>query len=585
MIRQAILGAAACVSALALASCYSTGDGTPPPIDAFYYPVGLAVSAGGNVLYVANADFDLQYNGGTLQSYDLALIRNHALRVIADPTDPNLPLVRDPARGTSCPTDIPQKKTDNPEQRQPLGETCAPPVDSRVYFRSGVVIGAFATDLQLFQCEKPPTTLNERYSAEVPCDGAGTRLFVPVRGNASLTWADVARDTTAPPADPKAPYAPFAISCGAETNGGRCGVDHQAGRSDEPGNTRNVSMPGEPFGMTVSQDGQSVVVAHQTETKSSLFSTGFSSKLPDRRDPASIKWVLDGVSVGGNGVVAVPHDRALECTSDGPCAVAPPRAAFLQTSRAVNGVDLLRLYPDEGSLSPTLPRPFLVREGTFPIVANASGLDSRGIAIDRTPRLACKAKVRSNPPASAAELAKKMEDCARLPARVYIANRSPSSILLGELGGFENGAYNPDRLRIYGNVPLTVGPSRVYLAPIVDKDGRYSLRLFVVCFDTANVFVYDPETDRVENVIRTGPGPFAMAFDPFDWEDVAARKQVAVDPREPGSGLLKYRFAYVASFTNSYIQLLDLDDSRPKKDTFENVVFTLGSPTVPKGAK
>src|SRR5689334_16767020 len=67
------------------ADCYSTGDGTPPPVDQLYYPVGLRVSAGGTVLYAVNSDFDLQYNGGTLQSYDLGLIRRHAVRLIADP--------------------------------------------------------------------------------------------------------------------------------------------------------------------------------------------------------------------------------------------------------------------------------------------------------------------------------------------------------------------------------------------------------------------------------------------------------------------------------------------------------------------
>ncbi|MBL8612249.1 MAG: hypothetical protein JNL38_33215 [Myxococcales bacterium] len=599
MIRQATVGVAALVSAVALASCYSTGDGVAPPLDAFYYPVGLAVSEGGNVLYVANADFDLQYNGGTLQSYDLALIRRHTVLTIANPNDPNLPLIRPGTPGTRCPDVIPQKKTDDPNQRQPLGETCAPPVDSRFYWRQGVVIGAFATDLQVLRCEKAPTTTSERLGREAPCAGQGTRLFVPVRGNASLTWADIDRDdpTKPPPADRGAAYGPFRIGCGAEGNGGRCDLGHQAGRSDEPGNTRNVSLPGEPFGMAVSQDGAHAVVAHQTETKSSLFSTGFSAVDATARGATALKWVLDGVTVGGNSVAAVPHDRALECTPDAPCTAEPPRAAFLQTSRAINGVDLLRLYPDEGkrfpgsvNASPTLSRPFLVREGTVPVVANASGLDSRGIVVDRTPRLACKAKVRANPPPTAAETAAKIEACAKLPARVFIANRSPSSLVLGELGALENGAYNPDRLRIFGNLPLTVGPSRLYLAPIVDKDGRYALRLFIVCFDSATVFVYDPDTDRVENVIRTAPGPFALAFDPFDMEDVAAQAEVQTDPsfpdpRAPGAGVRRYRFAYLASFTNSFIQVIDLDDSRTPKTTFENIVFTLGNPTVPKGAK
>src|SRR5689334_12436341 len=80
-------------------ACYDTGDGSAPPSDRFYYPVGLQVSHGGTVLYAANSDFDLQYNGGTLQAYDLRLIRQHALLTIANPADPALlpVLVRPPA--------------------------------------------------------------------------------------------------------------------------------------------------------------------------------------------------------------------------------------------------------------------------------------------------------------------------------------------------------------------------------------------------------------------------------------------------------------------------------------------------------
>ena len=39
------------LSGLVGASCYSTGDGSPPPLRSLYYPVGLQVSAGGTVLY------------------------------------------------------------------------------------------------------------------------------------------------------------------------------------------------------------------------------------------------------------------------------------------------------------------------------------------------------------------------------------------------------------------------------------------------------------------------------------------------------------------------------------------------------
>jgi hypothetical protein len=156
---------------------------------------------------------------------------------------------------------------------------------------------------------------------------------------------------------------------------------------------------------------------------------------------------------------------------------------------------------------------------------------------------------------------------------------------IGEPSSSGDSTYDPDRLVVYGNVPLSVGPSRLYLAPIVDADGNLALRVFIVCFDSATIYVYDPSLDVLENIIRVGPGPFAMAFDPFDLREAALHHPVPADPREPTLDLKRYRFAYVASFTQSYIQVLDLDNSRAKKNTFEKVVFTLGLPTLPKGSQ
>src|SRR5580658_3719048 len=86
--RRLVLQAALvvpCAASLCLLSpaCYPGGaEGTDPPTTTFYFPVGLAVSPGGNVLYVANSDFDLQWNGGTIQSYDLFRLRHDAAELI-----------------------------------------------------------------------------------------------------------------------------------------------------------------------------------------------------------------------------------------------------------------------------------------------------------------------------------------------------------------------------------------------------------------------------------------------------------------------------------------------------------------------
>ncbi len=596
---RSLLGVSAALAAFSssLVSCYSTGDGTDPPLDQFYFPVGLAVSHGGNVLYAVNSDFDLQYNGGTLQSYDLRAIRRDIVRTIKNPNDPALPLVR---RGVPLDCSRLQDTRPDGKGRQPLGESCAPPMHSQFYVRDFAIIGAFATDLQI--------TANT--SALLPPEGTSgsapprtvDRLFAPVRGNASLAWADVAHDDPSmvspePPrgvpslfnsfCDPGSSFRPFCIDCGTRL-ANRCSQNHSVGNhSDrEPANTRRLTMPGEPFGLAQSADGEFLVVTHQTDTKTSLFETGMSYSGGDaRRVGPSLQFVVDGVRTGGNGVAAIPMDP------DAFTAATRPKAAYLQTNRAVAEVELLRQYPDESS---SLRRPFLVREQGFSISVPPGGADSRGIALDPTPRLACKARVRpadpsAVPPRTEADVARDRQSCARKPLRVFVANRTPAALLVGELGsssGKDGGDYDPDRLTLFDTIPLTAGPSRVFLAPIVDADGRYALRVFVVCFDASTLFVIEPESRRLENVIRVGAGPFAMAFDPFDLTDVAVRKEVELDPRgEPGSALRRYRFAYVASFTNSFVQALDLDNSLPSKDTFEKVVFTLGDPTLPKGVK
>src|SRR5271165_4437383 len=142
-----------CAAVLGVASpaCYTAGNGTPPPMNSFYFPTGLAVSGGGNVLYAVNSDFDLQWNGGTLQSYDLYKVRQDAAALV----NANL------LRASSPPAGIPFVDTwlqdclnqPPPADQAQLGvqllQGCAPPVDSTQYVRDAAIVGAFASTLQL----------------------------------------------------------------------------------------------------------------------------------------------------------------------------------------------------------------------------------------------------------------------------------------------------------------------------------------------------------------------------------------------------------------------------------------------------
>jgi hypothetical protein len=582
--------ALATIGLAALSGCYSGASGSNPPTDTFYYPVGLAVSPDGTTLYVANSDFDLQWNGGTLQSYNLANIRLDTATLIEAnfdpvPADATRIAATGRAGGGALPFDPSAKwlpgcqnrGTSNPiidpnGARAGLGQACAPPMLSRAYRLQSAIIGAFATDVQLASSTTHPE-LN------------GKRIYVPVRGDATVTWADVT------------PGGPLTFDCGAP-DGGRCNAAHHVGSYTDSFDTRSVTMPGEPFAMAQTPDGSAIAITHQTSGNTSLLTSGVGplgpnggpdqvahtssscpTQIPGLKCP-SMQFVLSGVPIGGDGIVAVPHDKfgpVPPCENVGyqqPCI----RPAFLQTSHTVGELDLLRYYNDFGS---TLNRPFLVREVAYPLSANSGGTDSRGIAIDTSPRVACE----QAPPGA------DLSVCARLPARVFFASRTPPSLVVGEIGGTSpNGdlSYDPDRLVITGNVPLPNGPSRVYLAPIVDSTGNYALRVFVTCYDASEVVVYDPDAGAIENMIPVGPGPFAMAFDSFNPNLVATRSRAASDTLPPGGPigpLNKYRFAYVASFTQSYLQVIDLDNSSPTGGvTYERIVFTLGRPTPPKGS-
>jgi hypothetical protein len=107
-----------------------------------------------------------------------------------------------------------------------------------------------------------------------------------------------------------------------------------------------------------------------------------------------------------------------------------------------------------------------------------------------------------------------------------------------------------------------MGPSRVVIGRIHDRrdpPGVFRQRVFVVCFDARTVFVYDPAERRIDGVIRTGRGPHAFVMDPV------------------------HPIAYLGHFTDSYIGLVDLDQSHAS--TFETIVATIGIPVAPSGTK
>src|ERR1043165_998646 len=146
-----------------LIGCFPPDQGLDPDLNRIYFPTGLALSpiegapeCGGDPdattpphkwLYVANSDFDLQFNAGTVQIFDLDLLDAvvDALKLdAADPKD------RCPAKFEAAGKSFTIGDTDGKKSvaEQFVSHGLCRPVDTTSLIKASVKIGAFATDIR-----------------------------------------------------------------------------------------------------------------------------------------------------------------------------------------------------------------------------------------------------------------------------------------------------------------------------------------------------------------------------------------------------------------------------------------------------
>ena len=234
-------------------------------------------------------------------------------------------------------------------------------------------------------------------------------------------------------------------------------------------------------------------------------------------------------------------------------------------------VDLIRVHKDESGTS----RAFLTRSNQTAIGVNADGKDSRGLVIDADARQDCEGLCAATDKACALE-------CLKIPIDVFIANRTPPSLLVGRIetsvipeeSAAPTAAF--DRVFITDSIPLSFGASRVVKGDVIDPQGKLSRRIFAGAFDSRLVFSYDPHTRRVDAVIKTGRGPQALVL---DTDDQAAITGTSADPAAQKG----HSFLIVGHFTDSYLGVVDLDMRRPQ--TFGTMFASVGTPTPPKASK
>lgn len=602
----------ASIAALVASGCVPAGDG----VDAIdcdkgvcksevYFPVGLALSQGSDHLLVVSSDFDLQFSQGTVQSLSLERIRE----VIATPC----------ASDADCEGEKVCDVESSEENSRKPSYFCVDPADPRP---CGVLGEKKPADLAVAPGRCSPIVLEKPWDggrslvtdvAETsafatqallttrPCEGADglypcaasdnddarvqqreelsfpERLFLPVRGDTTLHYLDIADDGALVCGryldgneDPDYEKTPFRCSKDyrvdyGTTYGlnakdefikspieppdpGELDEDEQEEKDDDPIN--DFRLPPEPIDLAATADGRVIVVSHQQNGRASTF-------LNNWRDKPSLINILADLPTNLIGVAALPGTYG---SSD-------EDSQFLITSRSDAQVNLLR-FDDDGLLAAgdaadslktgraavgatTFFRPQLANIGSSRITTNVSGLHSRGLAIDDTLRVAAVKACSGD--AACESLA------AETPLDVYVTNRSPNSLLLGRTGGSDLLAQVSDLPRFYDSVPLTAGPTRVVMGHVMGPDGQQQLRAFIICFDDSLIYVYDPALRRIESEIRTGRGPYSMSFDP------------------------KLPLAYVGNFTDSFVGVISLDQRLTM--TYGATLATLGVPRPPRATK
>jgi len=583
--------------------CFPPDEGRAVPLDRIYFPTGIQVSPGRSWMYVANSDFDLQFNAGSVQVYDLAALRKKIPQYCDSDADCGSLVCDTTGKGTAFggADGPPTHRCVDAKRRNPCASAgtvvqsvadqsltpglCAyiePAPLLKGGVQKGVVsIGAFATDLL--------------YATNPLKDGTGADLFVPVRGDATVHWIAVDDDTEYP--DGTSHATGVELDCGQSGATNACDDNHRRGTGDSAGVNQAVippnnyfDLPAEPFGIAVQarryggvpdalgseflppENGveptaasETLVTTHQTTGQVALFVNHWSTT-PSVDDGPELVFVGGGLPSGALAVAAVPLP-AFWLENMNRVGYLP---SYLMTFTNAAQLTLLRTFTDASS-SP--PRPFIDASRSTPITTNASGFESRGLAIDGNARRACEAPVDGTcagtpdhplPPDVPDRASCLLKYCEPIPLDVFVANRSPASLIIGQTPPNVPNTLTDDLPQFYDSVPMTTGPSRVFVGNIIDRNGNLARRVFIICFDSRRVFVYDPATRRFETEVVTGRGPHAFALD--------------VDEETKS-----YAYAYLGHFSDSYVGVIDLDQRHAS--TYGTIVLSVGQRTPPRASK
>ncbi len=507
-------------------ACWQQNLGEKPPDRSLYFPSGLLVDPRATSerparwLFVANANSDLRYSGGTLVAIDLRAFFEAWEIPGSGTVDAKRILAPDSEFGSESNAGQCRRNA----QRPAIVEC-----DERHFVAHRVHIGDFSTVV--------------RYSNEPH----GLRLWVPVRGDPSITYIDVLEQEDS-----------LQFECGAGENSGesdslRCGADHRLmDRRNDPNSADSDRLDREPFNLLVSPDPniRLAYVAHASSGELTLIALD-GPTLGDRR-PAIVDsfslFSAENTLPGGFGLAqrpcfvaganpADPNDGSSNvpsATLAGERACAHPLVyASHRYVRYVTSFTAVAPAIEEGTQKCVGPDELDVAGG---VVCDEHVVPLRRFSSGGLDTFAGN----SLPPPTLGAMA--FGDARG--DELYVVQTTPGALLRIDTSLDDSG--RPRDVPSAPPVEICGEPSTL----VVHDDGVERLA-FVSCYQSAHVFIVDLPTFRVVEAVLAGTGPHDMAVD-------AARE-----------------FLYVANTLEASISVIDI--SRTRATRFSEVV-RLGVP-------
>lgn len=341
-----------------------TNNGSDPPNNRLFFPIAAALHRSAttdpDLLYVVNANFDLQYNGSTVTAVDLnalnqrvvgvqeyrATQRTCAMNGTQNCPLPALPLdCRDAFHGyDGVVCDDADRNVSHNAGTGGLSPLLRPAMTRKVNpYAVDAAIGIY-----------PNSTRTSRTE----------RLYVLVRGGNSLLWLD---------AQPNG-----ALECGSRTPDGQSGDDPGLVHAycDDAHASGGGSLAPDPSALSVDARNGWIVVAHQSTDATSPRATLFYDSVVSGGDQTSRPRLINPVgslAPGLSGLVFLGNTSS--------------RSTWIATSRTASVFTTLQTYPGTPSLDDN--RAFLYRASEAPVTGLLSGADNRAIARDpRNPQRA-----------------------------------------------------------------------------------------------------------------------------------------------------------------------------------------------------